>query len=58
MNEQNKSAIFQYLADLRDSGRVNMFHAGQYLEHPFNLSPSDAREALFAWMDSLSNTKG
>lgn len=47
-----QSTIFLYLDDLRESGAINMFHAAPILEDVFSLSKSEARNCLFAWMES------
>ena len=44
---------FDYLDDLRDSGVVNMFGAGVYLQRDFCLSRSEAKEVLLKWMDQF-----
>jgi len=43
--------INAYLEGLRDSGITNMFGAVPYLEDTFDMSRSEAKAALFAWMD-------
>ncbi len=47
--EENKES-FQYLFELRDSGRVNMFGAGTYLQNERGLDRNKAREILSYWM--------
>jgi hypothetical protein len=44
--------INEYLNALRESGETNMFLASRYLEEAFDMDKLDARDALFAWMDS------
>jgi hypothetical protein len=41
---------FNYLDQLRDSGRTNMFAASPYLEQRFEMSIADARNVLSQWM--------
>ena len=41
---------YGYLNALRDSGVVNMFGAGPYLQEQFGLSRSEARTIVIAWM--------
>jgi hypothetical protein len=48
-----KEEISQYLIDLRDSGVVNMWGAGAYLEHAFGMTRHEARDALIEWMESV-----
>ena len=45
---------YEYLDDLRESGVVNMFGAGAYLEHQFGLSRYEAKDILIAWMKQYS----
>ena len=40
----------KYLEKLRQSGVVNMFGAGAYLEREFGLSKTDANSVLSNWM--------
>ena len=46
----------RFLTALRDSGEVNMFGAGVYLQHEFDLSKRDARDILAQWMKSFGET--
>lgn len=39
-----------YLNTLRESGIINMFGAGPYLESEFDLSRREARQVLMEWM--------
>ena len=48
---------YGYLDALRDSGVVNMFGAGAYLQDQFGLSRSEARTILVAWMNQYSGEK-
>ena len=48
---------YGYLDALRESGVVNMFGAGAYLEDQFGLSKSEARTILIAWMGQYSGEK-
>ena len=45
---------YDYLNALRDSGVVNMFGAGPYLQEQFGLSRSEARTIVIAWMKQYS----
>jgi len=42
---------FSYLTALRDSGAINMFGAGQYLEKAFELDRREAKKVLLEWME-------
>jgi len=46
---------YEYLDALRNSGAVNMFGAGAYLEDRFDLSKSKARSILIAWMEQYKS---
>ena len=48
---------YGYLNALRDSGVVNMFGAGAYLQDQFGLSRSEARNILIAWMNQYNGEK-
>jgi len=41
---------FEYLCELRDSGAINMFGAGRYLEEVFELDRREAKKVLLEWM--------
>ncbi len=43
-----------YLDDLRESGVVNMFSAGNYLRDEFDISQPEASAILGYWMGSFS----
>ena len=47
---EDREEYFLYLEDLRDSGEINMFGAGAYLESEFCLSKREARDVLMDWM--------
>ena len=48
---------YEYLDALRESGAVNMFGAGAYLQDEFGLSRYEARTILIAWMGQYSGEK-
>lgn len=50
----NKQEIFDFLVELRDSGEVNMWGAGEYLEVHFGLSRREAKAALLDWFESFN----
>lgn len=43
---------FEYLDNLRDSGKTNMFGAAPYLVEDFGITMWEARKILVAWMDT------
>lgn len=47
------ASVFTYLDGLRESGQVNMFGAGQYVEAVFCMEPREARKFTQAWMDTF-----
>ena len=53
----SKAAYFEYLDDLRESGIVNMFWAGEFLEDAFGLGQQEAQRILIEWMKSKENDK-
>jgi len=42
-----------YLNDLRESGIINMFGAGIYLQDEFSLNRQDAKVVLMYWMKNF-----
>ena len=48
---ENKEEIFEYLEELRQSGIVNMYGAGAFLEDDFDLNKSRASQLLLEWFD-------
>ena len=47
--------VFAFLNMLRDSGKVNMFGAGPYVQEAFDFSRHQAKQYVLAWMKSYSN---
>jgi len=43
----------EYLDKLRESGKTNMYGAGQYLQQEFGLEKNEARTILSEWMNSF-----
>ena len=52
MNITNEQ--IQFLDDLRDSGIVNMFGAGPYIQEEFGVSKHDANRILNHWMGTYN----
>lgn len=48
-----ENEYLEFLDELRESGTVNMFGAGPYLELEFNLSRADAKTILMYWMETF-----
>jgi hypothetical protein len=55
MNDQkvDNQEYFDYLDSLRESGVVNMFGAGPYLERDFGLTRYQAKHIVLEWMKSF-----
>jgi hypothetical protein len=47
--------VFPYLDRLRESGIVNMFDAGVYVEDEFDLRKFEAKELLIKWMTTFED---
>lgn len=50
----DKEAVFEYLDALRESGTINMFGAGPYVQEAFGLDRRDARDLVIEWMETFS----
>ena len=46
---------FEYLDELRESGRTNMFAAASFLENEMCWDRREAREAVRLWMDTFGH---
>jgi len=58
LNLDFDSPIFEYLDDLRESGVVNMFGAGPYLQEQFGLDRHTAKRYVLAWMETFGQRHG
>ena len=45
---------YDYLDELRESGVTNMFGAGPYLQHEFDVDKKEAKEIVLTWMKEFS----
>lgn len=50
-DNEKEQEIFDFLEDLRQSGRTNMFGATPYIQSAFNLPHDKAVKYLTRWMD-------
>ena len=50
-----ETQVFLYLDRLRESGIVNMFGAGPYVEDEFGLGRPEAKEHLIQWMTTFED---
>ena len=48
-----ETLVFSYLDRLRESGTVNMFGAGVYVEDVFDLRKFEAKGLLIKWMTTF-----
>ena len=48
-----KESMFQYLDDLRESGQVNMFGSGAYIQSAFGLSRYEAKDVVLLGLTFL-----
>jgi hypothetical protein len=51
----NLTLYFEYLDDLRESGRTNMFGAYVYLMREFSMSKEEALKVTSSWQDTFSD---
>jgi len=54
MADNFKESVFEFLDDLRESGAVNMFGAGQFVQEAFDVDRREARTLVGEWMDTFS----
>ena len=50
----DREEVFAYLDSVRESGAINMFGAGPYVQEMFGCSRSEARELVLEWMDTFA----
>lgn len=50
----DREEVFAYLDMLRESGAVNMFGAGSYVQEEFNCDRQEARQLVLEWMETFS----
>lgn len=48
-----KNLMFEYLDSVRDSGVINMFGAGPYVQEEFGLSKDEAKDIVIEWMETF-----
>lgn len=51
----NKDAVFSFLDDLRDSGKINMFGAGVYVQELYQIERNKANDLVKEWMATYSD---
>lgn len=52
---EREQDYFDFLEELRQSGKTNMFGAAPYLQKAFKLNREKAKEVLLAWMYAHSD---
>ena len=52
MNIKTNEEYFRYLYELQNSGKTNMFGAGQFLRDTFGLERKAASDILSYWMQN------
>ena len=50
----DKEMVFKFLDNLRESGAINMFGAGTYVQDAFGLDRWEARDLVLEWMETFS----
>lgn len=58
MDDATTKIMYEYLAELRDSGEINMWGASVYLEQEFGLKEQEAKVVLLGWMQDCKNKHG
>lgn len=53
LSEQQLTEGFEYLDDLRESGRTNMWGAGAYVEMELGYNSTEANDLTGLWMDTF-----
>lgn len=48
-----REMIFDFLDELRESGIVNMYGAGPYIQSAFGVTREEAHQYLAQWMDGF-----
>ena len=51
MDNELKEEVFEYLDELRDSGKTNMFGARPYVQQFFGLDKNTAGHYVTEWMN-------
>jgi hypothetical protein len=54
----DKEEVFFFLDTLRESGAVNMFGAGFYVQEEFNVSRREGKELVIEWMKTFGERNG
>jgi len=57
METITQDKVNNFLDNLRESGKINMFGAAPYVAEMFDISKAQARQMLTSWMDSFEDKK-
>ena len=57
MKDIDKTKVFDYLDDLRESGTTNMFGAVPYIREEFAVNSKTAQKLLSKWMRQYNHIK-
>ena len=52
--ETTQEDVNDFLDNLRESGRVNMFGAAPYIEKEFDMPKTQAKKMLIVWMRTFN----
>ncbi len=50
----SQDKVNNFLDALRESGTINMFGAGEYIQDEFKITKYDAQRFLLKWMETFS----
>ena len=53
LEEDTLESMFRFLFALRDSGAVNMYGAGEYLEEEYDITQKESTHVLVYWMENF-----
>ena len=57
MKTDFEKEAFEFLIDLRDSGRMNMWGAPKVLAEVYNISLDEAKTLFFKWIESFEKSE-
>lgn len=55
IEKEDKTELFEWLTDTRDSGRINMMLAPSEMEWRFDMTKSEARQTFSEWIKWLED---
>jgi len=51
-----KQEVFAFLNDVRESGQINVFEGGKYVQEMFGVNRNEARDLVIEWMQTYGKT--